>query len=159
ISRSVDGHGSASGSPRGRARAVLAAKGIALLFFLVLLARVLAGADWAGALSRLRAIGPAALLILVPFPVGLAFDAAAGKLLFSRLDQRVSFMRLFRVRVATEAVTTALPAGGFAAEAIGPFLLAPDPSVATSFTSSTTKRWLIIRTHGYYVAFAAATGL
>jgi hypothetical protein len=159
---------------RGRAgrRRVLAVKVAALAAFALLLARALGQADWAGTAARLRELGPAALLVALPFPVALALDAAAWKMLLARLGQRAPFARVFRVRVVTESLTTALPAGAVAAEIAGPLLLAgPSGSRASSassasrastlaaaFASSTAKRWLIVRAHGYYVGVAFVAG-
>ncbi len=142
-----------------RRRIVIAAKAAALLVCVALLARALTKADWAASLARLASVGPAALLVLLPFPLGMALDGAAWGLLLARLGHRVPLARLFRVRMATEAVTIALPAGGILTEALGPVLLADRAPIASSFTSSAAKRWLIIRTHGYYVVLAAIAGL
>jgi hypothetical protein len=125
---------------------------------LVLFKRALAPVDLAQVFARLRDIGPVTALVLLPFPVGLLFDAGAWKLLLRRVGASVSIVRLYRVRLATEAVTLALPAGAILSEALGPLLLAPSPSVPTSFATSITKRWLIFRTHGYYVVIAATAG-
>lgn len=141
-----------------RRRIVIAAKAAALLVCVALLARALTKADWAASMARLASVGPAALLVLVPFPVGMALDGAAWGLLLGRLGHRVPLARLFRVRMATEAVTIAVPAGGILTEALGPVLLADRAPIASSFTSSAAKRWLIIRTHGYYVILAAIAG-
>jgi uncharacterized membrane protein YbhN (UPF0104 family) len=145
-------------SKHRRARLILAAKAVALLVFLGLLVRALLHADWAGASSRLSSVGPAALLVLVPYPLMLALDAFGWKLILARLGLRVPLAPLFRVRVATEAVSSGLPAGGIAAEALTPFLMKPHAPMADALTSSATKRWLIIRTHGYYVLLAFAIG-
>ncbi len=142
-----------------RHRIVIAAKAAALLVCVALLARALTHADWTASLARLANVGPAALLVLLPFPIGMALDGAAWGLLLARVGHRVPLARLFRVRMATEAVTIAVPAGGLLTEALGPVLLADHAPVASSFTSSAAKRWLIIRTHGYYVVIAALLGL
>jgi hypothetical protein len=147
----------APSKPR-RARVVLALKGAALLIFLVLLARSLSHADWAGASARLAAIGPAALLVLLPFPLALTLDSTAWKLLLARVGPRVPLAKLFRVRVATESLTVALPAGGIAAEALAPFLVRPDAPMPDAIVSAAAKRWLIIRGHGYYVGISFAVG-
>ncbi len=143
-----------------RGRLVLALKAAALLVFVILLVRALAHGDWSGAAARLRGIGPTALLVMLPFPLAMVLDAIAWGRIMARLGQRVPLARLFPVRVATESLTTALPAGGLAAEALSPFLVAKGEReiFTAALTSSATKRWLIIRTHGYYVAIAALAG-
>src|SRR5262245_3582314 len=106
-------------SRHARGRFVLAIKVLAFLLFIILLARALARADWEGTAARLGGVGPAVLLVLVPFPLALALDSTAWKLLFARLGIVVSFPRVWHVRFMTEAATVGLPAGGLAAEALG----------------------------------------
>lgn len=142
-----------------RRRLLIAAKAAALLVCVALLGRALGRTDWTASFARLSGAGPLVLLVLVPFPLGMALDGAAWGLLLARLGHRVPLARLFRVRMATEAVTLAVPAGGLLTEALGPVLLADRAPVGSSFTSSAAKRWLIIRTHGYYVAVATVVGL
>lgn len=141
-----------------RSRAALAFKALAALACVALLARVLGGAEWSRAAARLGDAGPAVLLVLLPFSLAVVLDATAWGLLLRRLGQVVPLARLVPVRTVTEAVTIALPGGALIGEVLGPLLLADDAPVSTAFTSSTAKRWLIIRTHGLYVCLAALAG-
>ena len=127
---------------------------------LALFFHALAQSDLAGAWARIRAIGPIALVILVPFPLGLAFDVAAWRRLLAALERRVPLRKLYQVRLVTEAVNNSAPAGVVWSEAIAPVLVAQrtNASVADAFAASTAKRWLVVRTHGLYVALSVALG-
>jgi hypothetical protein len=127
---------------------------------LALFIGVLAHADLAAAWERIRAMGVPGLLVLVPFPFGLACDAAAWRRLLAALGRRVRLRTLFAVRIVTEAVNNALPGGTVWSEAAGPLLVSRRAAVplADAFAASTAKRWLIIRMHGAYVAMAVAVG-
>lgn len=141
-----------------KSRVILGLKALLLIACVGILVRTLAHADWATAGHRLEHVGLAVLLIPLPLPIALLIDAAAWSALLGRLERRVPLLRLFRVRLSTEAVTNALPAGAVAAEVLGPVLLARDVPVAASLSTSAAKRWIIIRTHGYYVAIAGVLG-
>jgi glycosyltransferase 2 family protein len=135
-------------------------KGIAFLAALVVLIRACADADFAVALERIRNVGPLALLILVPYPIGILADATAWLWLMRKIKPggkpggSASLARIFHVRMSTEAVTIVLPAGGLVAEVLGPCLLAPSPEIAVSLASTSAKRWLILRSHGIFVILA-----
>lgn len=120
----------------------------------------LAQADLAAGWRRIVAIGPVVLVVLVPFPLSIASDALAWRTLVAALGHRVPWAPLFKVRIATEAVTNSTPAGAVWAEALSPILVArrtgaPVPDVVAA---STAKRWLLVRMHAGYVALAAAFG-
>jgi hypothetical protein len=139
---------------------VAALRGVAVTACLALFVHALATADLAAAWHRIRAIGPEALLVLVPFPIGLAFDSAAWSRLLAGIERRVRVRTLWRIRFATEAVVNSAPVGAVWAEAIAPVLVArrSEATAADAFAASTAKRWLIVRTHGSYVALATALG-
>lgn len=127
---------------------------------LVLFALTLAKSDLPAAWARIREMGPVVLLILVPFPFALVSDAWAWQRLLHALDRAPLLRRLFRVRLATEAVTNSAPAGAIWAEALAPVLVSVSTGtpVADVFAASTAKRWLVVRVHGIYVALAAGFG-
>ncbi len=127
---------------------------------LVLFVRVLAGADLGAAWARIRAMGPAALLVLLPAPFGLLCDAAAWRRLLAALGQRARLRTLFGIRLVTEAVNNTTPAGAVWSEAAAPVLVSRrcGIAVADAFAASTAKRWSIVRMHGAYVALAVALG-
>jgi len=97
---------------------------------------------------------------MLPFPAALAMDAWAWQVLLAALGRKVSFATLFKVRLATEAVTNRAPAGALWADAIAPVLVARRAEVPTKdvFAASTAKRWTVVRMHGTYVTLACAFG-
>ncbi|WP_169927616.1 flippase-like domain-containing protein [Labilithrix luteola] len=127
---------------------------------LALFAHALAKSDLAAAWARIREIGPVVLLVLVPFPFAIASDTWAWQRLLHALDRTPPLRRLFRVRLATEAVTNSAPAGAIWAEALAPVLVSVSTGTPVSdvFAASTAKRWLVVRIHGIYVALAATFG-
>lgn len=133
----------------------------ALAACIALFVHALATADLAAAWARIRAIGPLALLVLVPLPIGLLCDAAALARLLAALGKRVRIATLFRIRLATEAVVNSAPAGSVFADALQPLLIGrrTDASIADAFAASTARRWIVVRTHGAYVAVTVALGV
>jgi uncharacterized protein (TIRG00374 family) len=144
----------------GRRRAVQVGKSLVFLLCIALFFFALAQADLAAGFRRIVAIGPIVVLVLVPFPLALACDAVAWRTLLRALGHRVRWAPLFKVRLATEAVTNTTPAGAVWAEAISPVLVArrTGAPVADVVAASTAKRWLLVRMHGAYVALSAAFG-
>ncbi len=126
----------------------------------LLFARALAASDLTAAWGRIQAIGPLAIAVLVPFPFAMAMDAWAWKGLLAALDRKVPWFTLFKVRIATEAVTNSAPAGALWADAISPVLVSRRTGIPTEdvFAAATAKRWTVVRMHGGYVALAAAFG-
>lgn len=133
---------------------------VAFAACVALFARALAASDLSAAWGRIQAIGPIALLSLAPFPFAMGMDAWAWKGLLAALDRKVPWFTLFKVRIATEAVTNSAPAGALWADAISPILVSRRTGVPTEdvFAASTAKRWTVVRMHGGYVALAAAFG-
>jgi uncharacterized membrane protein YbhN (UPF0104 family) len=125
----------------------------------LLLARSLGGADWSLVEASLRRVGPLAALILVPFPLGLLLEALAWRSLLARVDADVPLARLFRTRIATEALASVLPAGALVAEGVGPFLLVDAAPLESTLAAGAAKRWLVLRAHGMFVLLATALGL
>lgn len=127
---------------------------------IALFAAALAHQDLGAGISRIRSVGPIALLALLPLPVGLLSDALAWQTLLAALGKRVPLGLLFRTRLAVEAVTNSTPGGPVWGEALAPVLVARKAHVPVSsvVASQTAKRWLVIRAHGAYVAAAAIFG-
>lgn len=131
---------------------------LALALCLGLFAYALARSDLGAAVVRVRAIGPLALLVLLPFPVAMLADAAAWRRLLVGLGRQVRLRTLFAARLALEAVINSAPGGAVWAEAVGPVLVSRRTGVPVTdvIAASTAKRWLLIRSHGAYVAVATA---
>jgi hypothetical protein len=138
----------------------MALRWAALVFCLGLFVHALLTTDLHAGWARIVAIGPLALVILLPFPVGLAFDCLAWRRLLVALDRRIPLRVLFRVRLSTEAVSLSTPAGAVWAEALAPVLVArrSHAHVSDVVAASTARRWLVVRMHAVYVTGAAALG-
>jgi len=132
----------------------------AFLGCVALFVHALAQSDLTVAWARIRAIGPVAVVVLLPFPIAIAMDAWAWKVLLGGLDRKVSLGTLFKVRLASEAVTNSAPLGALLADALQPILVArrADVPIEDVFAASTAKRWTVVRMHGTYVAIACAFG-
>ena len=153
---SSGGSGGSGGS--GRGLAIL--RWVAFAACVGLFVHALAKSDLAAAWGRIEAIGPVALLVVVPFPFALAMDAWAWQGLLAALERKVSWWTLFVIRIGTEAVTNSAPAGAMWADAISPLLVAQRAGIPAVdvFAASTAKRWTVVRMHGGYVAVCAALG-
>lgn len=142
-------------------RVLSALRWVAFAACVLLFVHALAKADLKAAWGRIEAIGPSALLVVVPFPFALGMDAWAWQRLLAALDRKVPWLTLFQVRVATEAVTNSAPAGAVWADAIAPVLVSRRTGIRMSdvFAASTAKRWTVVRMHGAYVTLATAFGM
>jgi glycosyltransferase 2 family protein len=147
-----------AGGSSGRILTVV--RWVAFAACVLLFVHALAKSDLTMAWERIRAIGPLAVIVMLPFPAALAMDAWAWKVLLAGLDRRVPFFTLLKVRFATEAVTNSAPVGALWADALAPILVARRADVPTEdvFAASTAKRWTVVRMHGTYVAIACAFG-
>lgn len=147
-----------SGRSGGKVLVIL--RWVAFAACIGLFVRALAESDLAAAWARIRTIGPLVVLALVPFPGALAMDAWAWKGLLAALDRKVSWFSLFKIRIATEAVTNSAPAGALWADAISPVLVwrRSGIPIADVFAASTAKRWTVVRMHSAYIALATAVG-
>jgi uncharacterized protein (TIRG00374 family) len=126
----------------------------------LLFVHALAKTDLASAWERIRAIGPIAVIVALPFPAALAMDAWAWQGLHAALGRKVSWFVLFKVRIATEAVTNSAPAGPIWSDAISPLLVSRRTGIPAVdvFAASTAKRWTVVRMHSTYVALCTAFG-
>ena len=147
-------------SSTGSSRTVAILRWVAFAACIGLFVHALAKSDLAAAWGRIEAIGPLAVLVVVPFPFALAMDAWAWKGLLAALGRKASWWTLFVIRIGTEAVTNSAPAGAMWADAISPLLVAKRAGIPAVdvFAASTAKRWTVVRMHGGYVTLCAAFG-
>lgn len=136
------------------------ARWLAFLFALALFARLLLGAEGAGALSLLRQRGPVLLVGLVPFFVFEVIDTAAWRRLIQPLGYAPRFLSLLRARLSAEAVNLTLPAGAAVSEAVTPSLLFRVGGIAIGdgVVALAARRWTVLRAHSAYLALAALAG-
>lgn len=125
----------------------------------LLLARVFAGADWAGTCRVLSSAGPAVALALVPFGVALLLDTSAviGVARAAELDVRAG--AALGVRVVSEALHFGAPGGVVASEAAAVALFARIGLTTHEATAVVARRkQLVMRAHGAYLAIGAGLG-
>jgi uncharacterized protein (TIRG00374 family) len=120
----------------------------------------LRGAEPGRALDLALAMGPAALLLLLPQGLWNVVHAGAWRELLVTLGHRVSLARLTADYVASEAARKTLPAGVAFGETLGAYLLrqgsgVPVPDAAASLA---VKRCLVVMTHGLFGVLALAVG-
>jgi hypothetical protein len=141
-------------------RFLQALRWVAFAACVALFAHALAQSDLTLAWARIRSVGPIIVVVLLPFPLALSMDTWAWRRLLLGLDRHVPFLTLFRVRLATEAVTNSAPVGAMWADALAPILVARRAEVPAEdvFAASTAKRWTIVRMHATYVTLACAFG-
>jgi hypothetical protein len=119
---------------------------------------VLAQTDVHGAMPIVLAIGPIALLGLVPYLGQIALDALAWRTLLGGLGHEVRWPRLIAIRLATEAVLLSLPGGTLVGESLKPYLLARDVPVADTVATIGAKRCLLALAQATYLGIALAIG-
>jgi uncharacterized membrane protein YbhN (UPF0104 family) len=122
--------------------------------------RTLRGTNVAHIGQLLGAAGPWMLFAACPFAVAQAFDTQAWRRVLARLGPKLSFLGLYPIRVAMEAMTISLPAGVVVAESVAPRLLERSFGVAPSQTLAAAggRRWITMRAHALYVALGGLAG-
>src|SRR5262245_34227194 len=67
--------------------------------------------DFEEVAALITGLGPAALLILLPYLVSVSCDTAGWKRILRAVGYRLPFRRLLAVRLSTEALLMSAPAG------------------------------------------------
>jgi uncharacterized protein (TIRG00374 family) len=117
--------------------------------------------------TLLGATGPLLLLVLLPQFVALASETHGWRAALAAVGHRVSWLRLFDVRTATEAVGQSLPAGVVWCESLKPVLLKQHCGLPLPTGTSTAvhRKFLRLASHALYVlsvfgvSYWAATAL
>jgi hypothetical protein len=123
----------------------------------LLLQRVLSGADLAHVGALVGARGPLLLLVLAPYALAIAADAAAWRLL---IGVAVPYARVYQIRLSCEAILLSLPFGAVAAEALKPGLLARRCAVPMSraISSVAARKTLVMAAQALYLLGAVVLG-
>ena len=127
---------------------------------LVILGRVFAHADLASTWRAVTAAGPFVLLGVAPFAIGMTFDAWGMVQLLRGLGHEATLSRMLPLRLASEALHITLPAGFLAADTATAVLLEKRSRVPLrdGIVASVARKWLVMRSHGLYIAVAAVVG-
>ncbi len=129
------------------------------LLALALFLRVLLAQDLKLAVSLVKAAGPLALTILVPYFVAIVFDSTGWRLLLGALSHRPSLLQLVRIRIVAEALNS-LPSGAIFAEPYSVLMLRDRCGlpVTDAVVGAAAKKWLVTRTHALYIGVSVALG-
>ncbi|MGD0524205.1 MAG: lysylphosphatidylglycerol synthase transmembrane domain-containing protein [Polyangiaceae bacterium] len=143
---------------KGRARIALQILGCIVAVAIV--ARLVAQADVASTLRAVSSAGPLIVAAVVPFAIGMTFDAWGMVVLLRGLGHRTSLARMLPVRFASEALHATLPAGFVAADTATALLLEKRCGVplADGVVASIARKWLVMRSHAVYIAVGAVAG-
>jgi uncharacterized protein (TIRG00374 family) len=127
---------------------------VAVLVSLGLLFR---GVDWPAAGAALAQLKGAAPLVLLPYLLQLAFDAAAWRYTFEPV-LRFAWRDLFAIRLATDALSNSLPAGVAVAETMRAVLLRErlGMPVAKAATNLVISKLTVVLGQGLFVVLGLA---
>lgn len=126
-----------------------------------LFAATLAKLDVGAVVGHMRALGPAALLILLPYPLLIGFDALAWSHAFARIGRTVHPGTLLRARFILKALGGSLAGGPVIAEAFCPLLLHRLAAVPAHETvvSMALRKVLVVLANGVYLALGVFVGM
>jgi len=116
--------------------------------------------DGAKAWQLLSAVGPAALIIVIPYGLALGLDCLAFRGILADLGQRVRARAIVPIRVASEAVFMSFAGGTVLAESLVPWLLSRRHGVPVphSVVAGAARKRLFILANGVYLAAGLALG-
>jgi uncharacterized protein (TIRG00374 family) len=119
-----------------RARTVLGLVGILVGFgFVVHLAQTISFSGVPGTLARVGILG--ILVMLIPYSIAATIDTELWRRLLSSNKHHLSFLKIFRIRTATEALVITVPLG--------------------SILSDPFKAWMLKRQFGFPLSTTAAS--
>ncbi len=106
------------------------------------------------------ATGPLLLLALLPYTLQIGLDALSWRVLLGGLETRPSWLKLFSVRLSTEAVLMSVPAGGIIGEGMKPYLLKKTDNIPASKTIASIgiKKCLLVYAEAFYLLTALILG-
>lgn len=124
------------------------------------LVALLRATDLGGVAATLRAIGPLALLALVPLGVQVLLEAVSWRVLLARLGQRVGLGLACRVNVQAEAIRLSFPGGSPIADATRPLLFTRLRSVplGDAATALVVRKLCHMSTQGVYLGMGLVLG-
>lgn len=127
---------------------------------LVLVGRVLWGASWSRTGALLGQVGPALLLVPLPFLVGMSLDTLAWRRILRAIGATVPYLRLLRMRLAAESLAITAPAGAVAAEGAKIWFLGREQRISPSRAAASVaiKKVLYLVAHGLYLVLGLVLG-
>jgi hypothetical protein len=125
-----------------------------------LLALLVSRADPAATWAAITYAGPLALTAVVPFGVGLTFDACGLLVLVRALGHDTRLSQVWPVRLASEAIHLSMPAGFVASDTATAMMLESRCGVPLrdGVVASIGRKWLVMRAHSVYIVGGAIAG-
>lgn len=126
-----------------------------------MLLRVLGAADARRVGELIAAAGVFGVaLVLLPQLASLAVEALGWERAFRLIGSRPAFASLWRVRLATEALSQSLPAGALIGESVKPLLLGRrcGLSVEASVAGMAARKYLLVLSQSAYVMLLTLLG-
>jgi hypothetical protein len=129
---------------------------IGVLVAVVLLVRVGTSIDLSRLPQILSALGPVAIILLVPYLLAILVDTAGWLKLIPRASG-VLFRTLFWVRVQTESLLLTMPLGSIAADSLKPYLLRAESGLAypSSVASLILRKCMLGLSEAVFMAVVA----
>jgi uncharacterized protein (TIRG00374 family) len=122
-------------------------------------------ADLGGAARLVGSVGPAVLLVLVPYLLGMLAQSVGYSRIIGALGaasgrRRPSIAGVLSVVLSSEAVLMSVPAGSAVGEAVSPYLLNRRSGVPLPLgaASAASRRTLMILANALYVGVAVVVG-
>jgi hypothetical protein len=116
--------------------------------------------DFEQVAALITGLGPAVLLVLVPYFVSVSCDTAAWQRILRSLDYRLRFRRLLAVRLSTEALLMSAPGGGLLSDTVKPFLLRSleDVPFPITLASVALRKLLLVFAEAIYLSLGLLLG-
>jgi uncharacterized protein (TIRG00374 family) len=133
---------------------------LVFLFALAAFWNTLRQAELARAGALIRAIGPAVVIVLLPYLVAMSLQTLAYGRIFRVLGRSPRFLPLLSVLLSSEAVLMSFPAGVALADSINPYLLKRrcGMPVTESLAAVAAKKSLIVLANALYMGVALVGG-
>ncbi len=116
--------------------------------------------DLTRAWGSIALLGPAVLLVPLPYVLSAAMDGVAWSRLLALLQRRVSPLQLLSFRLSADALLVSLPGGALFAETLKPMLLKSRCGVPLNESVSViaARKCFIVLAHGLYVGLGVVLG-
>lgn len=147
--------------PHQRNRSLVGLRIVALVLGALLLLRVIGAADARRVGELIVAVGVFGVaLVLLPQLASLAIESLGWQRAFRLIGCRPAFTSLWRVRLATEALSQSLPAGALICESVKPLLLGRrcGLSVEASVAGMAARKYLLALSQAVYVGVLTLLG-
>ena len=118
------------------------------------------GLDLTQTWSIIERVGPAAIVVIIPFFVGMVLDSMAWKQMFRHLKRPMPLGQLLGVRLASEGVLLSVSGGPLLSEGLAPYLLHKRYRVPYSQAVATLaiRKAVMVVSQAVYIGLGAVLG-